>query len=422
MILAGLKREIKHGKNLMVFMILKAMSLGVLAIIPFILAGFFGPEKFGVYSLAMMVIYFFSALLIHSLIPPFTVYGNKELKETNKIRRVFTVSALLFILAVILFLLFALVLYKPLLQFISIDKNQFLFLILAFMGLSIQSFTGSLFMAMNKRISSVTYGLISNIILVGYILILLKFFTIDLENVFLMWLIAPILAATLMLRKIDFKKLIPLELNKGTLKKVFNYSKWIMIGGTAVYFVNWGDNLVLRYFASLEQIGVYNLGYSVFKGLLMLISTTAVYFLPFITQNIDNPDKIEKYLHNKRPKIILLWTLCVLALYFTLPYLLNILYGKEYSGSATVAQILLVATLFAVYWRLYDPIFNAMERYRFTQIANVFFVILNLGLDVIFVIYYGYIGAAIATMISYGVMGIIYEVYFRKYCKPVLSK
>lgn len=417
-----IKKEFKHGKNLMAFMTLKAMSLGVLAIIPFILAGFFGPEKFGIYSLAMMVIYFFSALLIHSLVPPFTVYGNKELKETNKIRRVFTASALLFILAVVLFLLLTLVLYRPLLQFISIDKSQFLFLILAFAGLSIQSFTGSVFMAMNKRISSVTYGLISNIILVGYILILLKFFTIDLENVFLMWLIAPVIAAMFMLRKIDFKKLIPLELNKGTLKKMFNYSKWVMVGGTAVYFVNWGDNLVLRYFVSLDHIGVYNLGYSAFKGLLMLISTTGGYFLPFITQNIDNPDKIEKYLHNKRPKIILLWALCVLALYFIIPYLFNILYGKEYSGSATVTRILLLATLFAAYWRFYDPIFNAMERYRFTQIANVFFVILNLSLDVIFVIYYGYIGAAIATMISYGVMSIIYEVYFRKYCKPVLFK
>ena len=91
-------------------------------------------------------------------------------------------------------------------------------------------------------------------------------------------------------------------------------------------------------------------------------------------------------------------------------------------GSVIITQILLIGSLFAIYWAFYTPIFSSMERYRFTQISHVFFVLSNLGLDIVFVKYYGYIGAAIATSISYGVMVIVYEVYFRKYCKKELAK
>ena len=34
---------------------------------------------------------------------------------------------------------------------------------------------------------------------------------------------------------------------------------------TAVYFINWGDNLVLRCFVSMEHIGVYNLGLNPYR-------------------------------------------------------------------------------------------------------------------------------------------------------------
>jgi len=154
----------------------------------------------------------------------------------------------------------------------------------------------------------------------------------------------------------------------------------------------------------------------------MMIMAIGTYFLPFISRNLDNPKKIRKYLYNKRPKIILLFALGVIFLFFVLPYFFDFVYGETYSGAARITQILLLASLFSIYWNFYGPIIGSMEKYKFMQISNVFFVMLNLGLDVVFVRYYGFVGAAIATTISYGVMGVIYEIYFRKYCKPLLFK
>jgi len=42
-------------------------------------------------------------------------------------------------------------------------------------------------------------------------------------------------------------------------------------GALSMYLINWGDNFVLRSFVSFESIGVYNLGYQIFKGLILLV-------------------------------------------------------------------------------------------------------------------------------------------------------
>jgi len=414
-------KELKYGKNFITFAFLKMVGQGFMFLAPLLIAKFLAPEVFGSYSLSLMIVYFFTALLIGSSQTPFIVYASEELQETNKINKTLTVRLVILAFSIGFFTLLSLLFINPLSQFAAITKTQYLFLFFAYVGMGIRYFFETIFLGLNKRLHHALYGIANGIISVILILVLYFYFTLSLENIFLVLLVAPLSAALIMLPKLEFDKLLPLSFDKALFKKMLGYTKWTMMGGTAVYFISWGDNLVLRYFVSLGDIGTYNLGYQVFKGMVILIGVNKAYFLPFISHNINDASKIRRYLYNKRYKIFALGSVALVALMLLLPKVFIAIYGNEYKDAIPVILTLLVAAFFVLYRSFYMVLFDALKRYKFTQLSSVVFVTINLILDVIFVMHFGMIGAAIATTITYVASAITYEIYFRRYCREVVA-
>jgi len=414
-------KELKHGKNFIKFALLKILGQGFMFLVPLLVAKFLAPEAFGAYALSVMIIYFFTALLINSSQTPFIVYASQELRERNKINKTLTIRLIILVFSVAFFGLLSILFIRPLSGFATITTTQFLFLFIAYLGMGIRYFFESIFLALNKRLHHAIYGIINGIISVAFILILYFFFKLTLENIFLMFLIAPALASLFVLRWIKLDKIFPLVFDKVLFKKMFDYIKWTMMGGTAIYFISWGDNLVLRYFVSISDIGVYNLGYQIFKGIIILISVSKMYFLPSLSQNINDVKKIRNYLYNKRYKIMALGSIILALIMIVLPTIFTTIYGEEYKDSIPVMMTLLISSFFVLYRSFYSTLFEALKRYKFTQLADVFFVTLNILLDIIFVIKFGMVGAAVATAITYIASAVAYEIYFRKYCKKIIG-
>src|SRR3989338_2169972 len=107
--IAKIKKEFRYGKTFMGFAILKALTQAILFLIPLALAHFLAPEGFGIFSLSMMIVYFFTALLINSAMQPFVVYASEELKKTKKINKTFTTVLVLLALTTLLFLLLTII-------------------------------------------------------------------------------------------------------------------------------------------------------------------------------------------------------------------------------------------------------------------------------------------------------------------------
>jgi len=330
-----IKNELRHGKIFLTFAGLKTFNRGLAALIPMLLAAFLAPAGFGSYSLSIMVIYFFSSILLGSSRSPFIVLASEEYKNTGRISRALSSRIVIIAGSIVLFIIMAFLFMDPLSQFAAISQKQFLFLMFAYFGMGLGSFIDSMLMGLNRRITSTIYGLVNALISISYLLILYFYFTITLELIFLMFLISPIITCTIMFRNMGFSKAFPLKLDYGMVKKMLSYTKWTMFGGAALYFINWGDNIVLKYFVTLEEIGVYNLGYQFFKGMILLISTTQAYFLPFISQNIGDKKIVRNYLYRKRPRILLLGLLGILVLFVLVPFLIKVAYGPVYSKMQT---------------------------------------------------------------------------------------
>jgi O-antigen/teichoic acid export membrane protein len=409
--------EIKEGRTLLSYGSVKIGAHVSDFLVPVILATRFSPGTFGAYSLGMMIVYFFNSSLILSSSKPTVIFGNEEFKERGQIHKTLASRMIILFISLAVFILCVYLFRNQAVRFTGLTKGQVRLLVLVLIGYSSLNFFSSMLMALNQRILESVFLLSNAGLSILYLLVIYLFFEVTIEKVLFMFFITPVISICLFLPKLEFRKIHPPEFDRENLIKMVDFTKWMVFGGAGVYLLNWGDNIILRRFVAMEEIGVYNLGYQFFKGTLMCIAIVKLYFLPFIAQNMDNKEKIIAYLSVKRTKLFLLGTVLLAGLSFLMPYIVSFLYHPHYKDAVIVVRILIFGSICALYSGFYDPIIDSMKRYQFIQLLTVAGVAFNLSLDYIMIKHVGFIGAAIATAITYFLLAIAREIYFRKCCQ-----
>ncbi|MDO9263622.1 MAG: polysaccharide biosynthesis C-terminal domain-containing protein [Desulfosalsimonadaceae bacterium] len=415
------KNEFHQGKTLLSYGLLRAGGLGFSFLIPIILAVYLTPEALGIYSLAMMVVYLFNSTTILSSSRPTVIFGIQELTKNQNIRRTITCRVIILCISLIIFILSILLLKNQMIRFTKLTEHQLWLLVPVFFGMIIENFVGSVLITLNQRIRESFFLLVTSGISIILLIITQYWWGITLERLFAILFISPVIAVCFFISKAEYEKIVPLVYDKDAFKQFLHYTRWMAMGGTSVYLLNWGDNIILRNLATMEEIGVYNLGYQFFKGQIMMLSVMRIYFLPFISQNIDNKEKIANYLTVKKEKLLFLGLLFSVFLFFAVPEFVSITYKGRYEESAIVFRILMIGELCALYSMFYDTIFDCLKKYTIIQVITALSVAVNLLLDYIFVSHIGFIGAAMATAISYFLLSCAKVFYFKKYCQPLIS-
>jgi O-antigen/teichoic acid export membrane protein len=418
-VLQTIKYNINQGKTLLTFGFLQAVGQALGMIAPLVIAGFFSKDLFGRYSLAWMVVFFFVSLLSTASQAPFIVYANQEREETGRINRSFTIQAWFLAGGTAVFLLLMLAFGKLVMVYAGITATELVFACIAYLGLTIKTFLGNLFMALGQRVRSAVLELVFGLFTLIPIVALCLTDRITMSTAFSAHGLAGFLATLCLLTAVDFRPILPFEFDRARLKAMLTYTLWLMIGSVAAYLINWGDNFVLRYYVSMDDIGVYNLAYRIFKGVAMLVMVVYTYFLPFVSQYIDDIEKMRAYLHNKRPKILALGLACI-GLLFVMASILRPIYGKDYFDAVLFLRVLLIGSALILYVVFYETILYARKSYRFIQVVNVIQFIINVGLDILLVPRVGPLGAAVATVLAYFGRVVIIEAYFRMKIGPSL--
>jgi O-antigen/teichoic acid export membrane protein len=412
--LERLKQEAVQGKALLKFAALKATGEALAMVVPLIIAKFFSPDVFGSYSLAKMVVFFFLAMFISSTQASFVVYAGKEHALTGKINRTFTVQCTFLAAGLILSLSIVPTFGGYIASFAQVSKTNLFFMCLAFLGLAVKTFLSGMFLAMDQKIRHSLVELAFGICGVILIIVFRLLDRINLNSVFLVYFLAAIFTIASFIRHVEYSKLLPLVWDKKYFSDNFNFTKWVVLGASCVYFINWGDNLVLRYFVSLDDIGIYNFAYQIFKGMTMLTFGLVHYFMPFVSKNINNKQTIKAYIISKRPKAFLLGLAPICMLFIFAPWVVRILYNGTYDGSVGVLRILLAGSALFLYSTFYTPILHALERYKFSQSMDAVQAFVNILLDIVLIPRMGMYGAAVATVIAYFCRTAVFEIYFRK--------
>lgn len=413
MIVNWLKKELAAGRELITYGILRVGGESAAFLIPVILATQFAPDTFGVYSLGMMIVYFVNTTLISSSSKPAIIHAGEEIGKTGGINRTMTARLMTIGVSMAAFALVLLLFQRPIMRFTGLTSLQIYLLFPALAGFSIESFISTLLFAHGRRVAASVYLCVIAGFAIAYIVLIHLFSTITLTKVLLMFFVAPIAASLPLLFWIDRDKALPLIYDRAALIRLADFTKWMILGGAAVYLLKWGDNIILRMFVPMEEIGVYNLGYQFFKGTIMGIDFVKIYFLPFIAIHIADTEKIADYLNIKRTKLVILGAAFMAMLFVFMPHLVGLLYSAHYQDAALVFRILLIGSAFYLCSGFYDPVLDTLGKYKVVQGMLVVAVCFNLALDYVLIGRMGFIGAAFATTTTYVLLSIAKAIYFR---------
>jgi O-antigen/teichoic acid export membrane protein len=222
--------------------------------------------------------------------------------------------------------------------------------------------------------------------------------------VFLGWGIIGIFAATLISSIVLFlisafitKGYFSLTFSTRRLRELLRFGIPLVPYGITVYLIQNCDRYFLSYFSTLEQVGLYSIGFQIANLLLLLFVGVSLAWSPFVLSTYKE-NNIKAIYARVMNYLVSATFLLVIGLSLFSREILMVFTTEQYLGAYIVVPFL------ALYMALYQlglfmgfGIGIAKKTHHFTWIAGVTAAV-NVGLNFLLVPRYGMIGAAIATL------------------------
>ena len=229
-----------------------------------------------------------------------------------------------------------------------------------------------------------------------------------------------VLIAQLIGRSIEFSILSFLIIRKLTIRLSFRmiwemlkYSLPLIPVQLAAFVIDLSDRFFLQEFSTLEQIGLYSLGYRVSTLILLFAVQPLKAFTPYIFSIIDNPQKTKKTLADfTRYYVFAILSITLLISMFS-KEAISIVADKSYHSSWEIVFPITLA--YGVYGVILLSSY-AIEIVKMNWISSAFWVVgafVNVVCNFLLIPDYGIWGAALATVISYSVVLVSYWIAIR---------
>ncbi len=185
-------------------------------------------------------------------------------------------------------------------------------------------------------------------------------------------------------------------------RELFSFSWPLMFAGILGLVMGWIDTLMIGYFLTAADVGIYRASLSTAALLMIVPSSLGAIYFPVITEfysrgerrNLENTNyAVTKWsLMSVLPLVLLMMLFSKQVLY--------ILYGAEFMAGAMVLSILSVGNLIISIFGPTNQLISVIGRTKLIMINTSVGAVLNVILNFLLIPIYGINGAAIATGFS----------------------
>lgn len=401
-----IKKLIKDKKKLMLFTTIKMINAFIGLFINMFIVRKITVEDFGVYSIILTVIGFLTTFGFSWSSSAITYFGAKEKARTGNLSKTFWSRNYIVFGSLSLVLLIFLIFGKQIENYIGLPIN-YLLIIWLLIKIGIDSLS-TYFLAIKKQLTS------SLILLVGKIFFLLAAIFLDysLTELIIINILCD-LTGLFYILKIDKVDIGKPTFDKENFKEVLNFGLWQLFGFSGLYLINFGDNFVIKYFLTMEDVGIYNAAYRLFNAIASLSFIFSSYYAPVVMEAIEKKNKktLKNLFYKERYFLIVLLLIPHILVIVFAKQIITIIYGIAYVEAISILQILMIGSFIRFATVFNVLVYNGLKKYKEGQILNIFRAILNIILDIIFIKHYGIMGAAYGTLgalIVTAVWGIIF--------------
>jgi len=198
------------------------------------------------------------------------------------------------------------------------------------------------------------------------------------------------------------------------LKKMWRFGLPFFPAAIFFMIMEISDRYLLLKMADVHTVGVYSIGYKLGSVLMFLITGFNLAWQPFYLKQAENENRVEifsKIGNQCLMALILLWAL----LSAWIPKIMRIslgnrsLIGEEFWAAAEIVPFILLSYVCYAGYILQMPSLYEHDRQKWSPILRGIGATLNICLNIILIPTMGGLGAALATLVSYGsIFGLLY--------------
>ena len=199
-------------------------------------------------------------------------------------------------------------------------------------------------------------------------------------------------------------------------KELIYYSIPLLLSGTLLVVIAWADILMIGYFRTAAEVGIYNAALPTAGLMFVLPAAIISLFLPVVME-LYSKNKINeiKALYKRVSKWIFLTSLPIMLIMFVFSRkIIEIIFGLQYVEGEIALSILVVGYLFYAISYTSSNILAMLKKTKITFIISLVSALSNVILNYFFIPPWGINGAAIATSLSFLIGGLFYGLYSYK--------
>ncbi len=360
------------------------------------------PREFGIWAVFEVTINFLSQILTFGQGPAYIRHYYQMPDEPSR-NRLFS-SQWFFLFCIVLLVLFSAFIFTPVISQLFNNPEQFhRLMLLATVIVALRlltSFNLSELRAVQQPTRYASVVILQALILLASTWGMFHFYQLGLYAVFGGHIVASLMGFMVSLGLVYYR--FTLRLSWQFVQHTIAYGAPLVFGSIGWLLLNMGDRYVLKYLTNYTQTGLYSFAYKIGQlPFYFVVQPFTVAFLPLAI----------KWYESEKNTRYFVKVFFYLSLVMVLISLILILWIKEVVQLFTPRQ---------QYWQVYSMVWLITFGYFWamaTQIVNIAFSIrkktliagslslgmalLNIGLNFVFIPYFGYTGAAIATVISF---------------------
>lgn len=200
-------------------------------------------------------------------------------------------------------------------------------------------------------------------------------------------------------------------------RSLFDYSKYAFISSVGAYFYSWMDVAVIGLFLTQSHVGIYEIAWQVTAVTMLFSGAIATTIFPQVSQwdAEDATERIENLLSEAiAPSLFFVVPAFFGVLLFSRE-ILGLVFGSEFEAGWLVLIILMGEKVLQSVHIVLGRSLQGINRPDLAAKAGIVAMILNLVLNVVLVLQYGIVGAAVATAFSFVVNSFLHAYYLSRF-------
>lgn len=236
------------------------------------------------------------------------------------------------------------------------------------------------------------------------------------QNIYLFlvgYLIGSILQFILLLRHLKYYDVKPLKIVLDTDQIKKTLITVLPLGLITIFNVLYDkiDIVILPFFVDFNQVAQYNVAYTSYRLIVLLMIAINVPAFNLFSKNSLNVMILSELFRKYLMTLLVVTIISMLMYYFIFPDLLVFVFGEKYLQASSILSILSFSILFLTLNNLEGVFLNGIGKSQHVLIATFFGVLVNIILNFILIPKIGVSGAVYSTIVTEFVIFLI-ELFF----------